>query len=350
MKLYMYTIAIMSLLSSCANMENVIYVYNDELEFVTNYKGNRYVNGRFLNGDEYEKAPIWSVVKWKLSKNPQREEKKSDTFSLRVDSINPQTIQDFSITWLGHASFLINIDGTKLITDPCLYDLPTSKREVALPCDINMITGLDYMLVSHDHHDHFQKKSVMPLVKNNPDIKVLLPLHGNKLFKAKELEGLKTQEAGWYQEYKIKDDLRIIFLPAKHWGRRGLTDFNNVLWGSFLIISDNYKIYFAGDTGYDNHFKRVNELFGKIDICILPIGAYSPADLMSSSHMTPEEAYKAFADLEGDVFVPMHYGTYDLSDEPLGEPIKRLSQCFSEQKHDKKLKTLNVGEVFNFNK
>ena len=335
------------------NKKNIIdYKTNFDLPVIKDgWKGNIVIDGEFHNDSIQEKPPLWDVIKWKFSRNPQREEKNSDTFKLssyRLDSI---TKSDDKIIWLGHSSFIIIVNGITLITDPVFFDLSMVKREVSIPCDLNCLKPIDYILVSHDHRDHFDKKSAGIIAENNPNIEALLPLNASRLFDSKEFKNIAKQEAGWYQEYKTKDDIRIIFLPARHWGRRGLFDFNKTLWGSFLIIVGDTKIFFSGDTAYDDRmFKEIQSEFGDIDICMLPIGAYSPKFLMKTSHTTPEEAVKIFNDLGGKLFIPMHYGTYDLSDEPLGEPIKRLENCFDTKEHRKELKKLIVGEEFIFNK
>ncbi len=236
-----------------------------------------------------------------------------------------------------------------IITDPAFFDLPTRERRVSLPCDVTDLKGVDYLLISHDHRDHFDAKSVNQLVALNPEMKALMPLNGSQLLKVNGFDEISFQEAGWYQEYQLNENLRVIFLPARHWGRRGLNDQNRVLWGSFLIHSGNTKIYFGGDSGYGEHYKEIRELFGKINYCILPIGAYSPSYMMKTSHTTPEEALQAFIDLGGETFIPMHYGTYDLSDEPVGEPLQRLKNEARRLNISDKLKVLDIGEALSVN-
>ena len=324
------------------------YKTNSDLPVIKDgWKGNVVIDGEFHNDSIQEKPPLWNVIKWKFSPNPQREEKNSDTFKLSSYRLDRITKSDDKIIWLGHSSFIIIVNGITLITDPVFFDLSMIKREVPIPCDLSCLNQIDYLLISHDHRDHFDKKSVGIIAKNNPNIEALMPLNTSRLFDTKELKNIAKQEAGWYQEYKPKENIRIIFLPARHWGRRELFDFNKTLWGGFLIIVGDTKIFFSGDTAYDDRmFKEIQSEFGDIDICMLPIGAYSPKFVMKTSHTTPEEAVKIFNDLGGKSFIPMHYGTYDLSDEPLGEPVKRLENCFDKKEHRKELKKLIVGEEF----
>ena len=311
------------------------------------WQGNVLINGKFFNDTIAEKAPFWNVLKWKLSRNPQREEKKRDTFQLRMLPIDNYDKNENYIVWLGHSSFVISVNGVLLLTDPVFINLPNAKRKVALPCNIDDLKGIDYLLISHDHRDHFDKKTVETIMGNNPDIEALIPLNGGRLLNGKKLRKIKRQEAGWFQEYNLANDIRILLLPAKHWGRRGLNDFNKTLWGSFLIIANGMKIFFAGDTAYDEHlFNEIQQLFGDIDICLLPIGAYSPAFLMQKEHTNPEEALQVFSDLGGKLFIPMHYGTYDLSNEPLGEPITRLRQSAIEKGIEQQIIDLKVGEKY----
>ena len=308
------------------------------------WKGNIVIHNKFFNDATPVKSPIKDVLKWKLSTNPQKKEKEQDKFQLSlmpVENIDKETDQ---IIWLGHASFLIVVNKKVILTDPCFYDIPTAKRLVDLPIKTEHLKQIDYLLISHDHRDHFDVKSVRQIIKANPDVNILTPLKFRQLLLKNRIKSNHIQEAGWYQQYKTDIGLEIIFLPANHWGRRGLFDFNKVLWGSFLIKTKGKTIFFSGDTAYGPIFKSINKDFGDFDICLLPIGAYSPDFIMSQSHTTPQEAWQIFNDLKGKTFIPMHYGTYDISDEPLGEPIKLLEKCFENEMI--KLRKLDVGEKY----
>jgi L-ascorbate metabolism protein UlaG (beta-lactamase superfamily) len=299
------------------------------------WAGNKVTGGRFRNEPPHRNMGFRHVLKWRLSPNPQRKEKRHDKFRPRVVAFDPSAPAASAasaadnIVWLGHSSFLIDIGGVRIATDPAYFSLATMRRRVKLPCRPEQIKNVDYLLISHDHRDHFDRRSVRALAANNPEMEALVPLGGARLFDA----GVKVQEAGWYQEYRVRDDVRIILLPAKHWAKRGLADTNRTLWGSFLIIHGERKIFFAGDTAYDPRiFREVRQMFGDMDVCLLPIGAYSPRWFMAGSHTDPEEAARIFDELGGGSFIPMHYGTYDLSDEPAGEPLKLIRRYVDAEK------------------
>ena len=320
------------------------YILNKELRTIKpDWRGNLKIDGEFVNFDEKDeqKTPL-DIFKWKvLSTNPQEDEKKADDFKLELikgdEWVN--STEDM-IVWLGHASFFIRLGGTSFITDPVFYDMFFIKRQVGIPCEAERMTGLDYILLSHGHRDHFDKKTLDKLIAVNPEIEALVPLNNSSYFKKK---GIDVQEAGWYQKFETKNGVEVFFMPAKHWNRRGLFDFNQTLWGSFIIRYKGTTIYFAGDTSLGNHFKEIAEMFPNIDYCLLPVGAYKPVNIMQEAHLSPQEAYQAFNLLGGKTFIPMHFGTYDLGDEPLGEP-ERVLKAFA----DKRIRILKVGEVLQY--
>lgn len=310
------------------NNKNIRYIKNDRLAVVKpGYKGNKLINNQFANGDELFQPEFTKVIRWKLTGNPQQEEKKADNYTPPVhpgsDFIS--STHDM-IVWLGHATFFIRVNGLTFITDPILYDLPLIRRRVGLPCPPEQLRNINYILLSHGHRDHLDEKSIRTLFQNNPAVKAMIPLRAGELLRGIE-RTLPYQEAGWYQQYDlVPQGVEIYYLPASHWHRRGLLDMNKVLWGSFLIKTEKLTIYFAGDSGMNSHFEEIEQLFGPLDICIMPVGAYKPPFMMQMSHLTPHEAVKAFNQLRGGTFIPMHYGTFDLSDEPPGEPVRILEQ------------------------
>ncbi len=238
------------------------------------------------------------------------------------------------LIWLGHSSFLLKVEGKWLLIDPVLTKLFGVLRLNDPPLKAEEVLAIDYLLISHGHVDHLDKRTIQHITVQN----ALIPLRMGKAFKKKK--GTKIQEASWYQEYDLDEHFTITFLPALHYHRRTLFDSNNMLWGSFLIQWRNKKLFFCGDSGYALHFKEIGRRYGPIDYCLMPIAAYAPAWLEGKTHMTPEESLKAFKDLKGKLFIPMHYGTFDLSDEPLAEPLERLQKA----RRTEKIKILQLGE------
>lgn len=239
------------------------YLYNPELPVIKpDFKGNLFVDGRFQAGEGGTiDASYLKVLRWQLSSNPQKEEKKKDPFKLKaVRGRSFLSGKDDVLVWLGHASFFIRINGIHIITDPCLRNLAFVKRQVDLPCSVKELIGIDFLLVSHGHRDHFDMASIRQLIEQNPGMEMLLPLKLSELL-GKKRKQVKYQEAGWWQQFQV-EGLEIYFLPARHWNRRRLLDYNENLWGSFLIKTEKTSVYFAGDSGYAPHFKE-NRTAGK---------------------------------------------------------------------------------------
>ena len=230
------------------------------------------------------------------------------------------------IAWIGHATFLIKLGNTTIITDPVfsknagpLIFGPDRFTDPALSLD--EIPKTDLFLLTHNHYDHLDKSTIRKFPFK--DAKVLLPLKLGKYFKPRFKD---INEMDWYDEIKVNNDLKITFLPAVHWSKRSLTDTNKTLWGNFLIEYKGKKILFACDTGYGNIYKDLGEKYGPIDITMINIGAYNFKPMFDKSiyHTTPEEALNVAQDLKSKKVIGMHWGTFVLSLEPIMEPRKRF--------------------------
>ncbi|MFN0201392.1 MAG: MBL fold metallo-hydrolase [Bacteroidia bacterium] len=308
-------------------MHTKTYLSNPNLPTIQEgYAGNLLINDRFVNHHHIRMKTLADVMDWQLGEKPLKKEKKEDKYApALVKNRDLFRSKEDGIWWMGHASFLFRINGITFLTDPCYANSLVLRRKVGIPCEISDIQQVDYLLLSHDHRDHLDLPSFQKILKNNPQATVLTSLRMNRWLK-NIINPTQYQEAGWFQQYQLirHKDLTITYLPAQHWCRRYLWDTNYVLWGSFMIETPEVTIYFAGDTGYNTHFQEIAKLFPKIDVCLMPIGAYEPPKMMKEAHQNPAEAVQAFHDLKGKIFLPMHYGTYPLADEPASAPIKWL--------------------------
>ncbi|OGX81389.1 hypothetical protein BEN47_05375 [Hymenobacter lapidarius] len=330
--------------------KRISYLRNEQLPTVrAGYPGNKVFGNEFANGEELFEPALSALLKWQLSTNPQKAEKKADTWVPAVVECDAAfSATEDLLVWLGHASFLLRVAGVTLLFDPVLFDSLGLRHRHALPCRPKAVRGIDYLLLSHGHRDHLDEKTMRLLAAQNPQMQVLSSLRMAGLLRDMA-PGIAVQEASWWQQYDLGPDspLDIYYLPAAHWHRRSLADVNRVLWGSFLIRDRpaDKLLYFAGDTAYGDHFEAIEKLFGPIDTVLMPIGAYKPAYMMAQSHVNPHEAAKAANVLRAGHVVPMHYGTFDLSDEPASEPLRQLTDIAASGMLRGELHAPAVGEV-----
>jgi L-ascorbate metabolism protein UlaG (beta-lactamase superfamily) len=347
--LFIFLFGNLLLMPVCVTMSNTsslhTYENNKNLPFIKEgFSGNIIQDGVFIDPDHEMDLSFGKILKWKLSSNPYAEEKKKDTFILNVKK-SPQifSMKEDMIVWLGHASFFIRLDGKTFLIDPVLESITFNKRLSPCPVEISGVKDIDYLLVSHAHLDHLDSNTIKNLALKGT--KALLPLRmGEKILSMNP--GIEIEEAAWYQKYSTGQGPDVYFLPARHWSRRSLADTNEMLWGSYIIKGKTKTIYFAGDSSYGSHFADISKLFPNIDIALMPIGAYKPDFIMKSNHMSPEESARASNDLKPQLFIPMHYGTFDLSDEPAGEPLRLIKKCAEEKKLTARLKAIEPGDIF----
>lgn len=300
--------------------------------------------GLYRNLYERSERDFKDLFKWQFGEKPHKAEKKTESFAHNVISNNPfLSNKNEGIIWLGHASFLIHCNGLRILTDPIFWAIPGLKRLTAMPCLPTELVDIDIILLSHNHRDHADERSMKLVCQQNPKATILTGLQIGNLLRGWGIQN-PIQEAGWYQQYHTPG-IRISYLPAKHWNRRFLWDLNTMLWGSFMIEGNKNTIFFGADSGYDAHFVELPNLFEKIDISILGCGAYKPEWFMSTSHKSPIEAVQAFHDTKAHTFIPMHIGTFDLSDEPLSEPFRLLKKYEAESAVQGKLRVLDIGET-----
>jgi L-ascorbate metabolism protein UlaG (beta-lactamase superfamily) len=255
------------------------------------------------------------------------------------------------VAWIGHATFLIRLGNTTIITDPVFEKnmgplIFGPKRYVDPSINLKEIPEVNLFLLTHNHYDHLSTRTIQRFPYKKA--KVLAPLKLGKYFTRNGFSNVS--EMDWYDEIKV-NNLKITFLPAVHWSKRSLWDTNKTLWGNFLIEYKGKKILFACDTGYGNIYKKLGEKYGPIDLTFINIGAYnfypmSPRKDKSIYHTNPEEALNVAQDLKSKKVIGMHWGTVVLSLEPIMEPPVRFkagAEKYGFKKED--VIIFKIGEV-----
>jgi len=235
-----------------------------------------------------------------------------------------------TVTWVGHATLLVQMDHVSFLTDPIWS--PTAspvrfagpQRFVPPGLSIQDLPPIDFVLISHNHYDHLDLPTLRALAKRDPTTRFFAPLGNAELLRENDIAVVEELDWGDVREHH---GVRVHCLPAQHWSQRGIGDRNRALWSSWAVTGPERRFYFAGDTGYFDGFSRIAAALGPFDLAALPIGAYEPAAMMRESHMNPEEAVQAALDLDAQQALAMHFGTFDLSDEPLDEPPHRFNEA-----------------------
>ena len=279
-----------------------------------------YRDGEFFNpwGEMGSKA--WDVVRWRLFDWNPYDKRRTPELPLvaNAGAYLSRSGEPPSITWIGHASFAVQDGDDVFLTDPHFSKralLPARFNPPGIPLDA--VPGTAFAVVSHNHYDHLDAGTVDRLPES---VTWFVPLGLGEWIRDR---GRAAVELDWWESAK-HGDWTITCLPAQHWSSRIGQLPNTTLWCAFLLDNGKRKYFHAGDTGYFHGFREFGRRFGPIDVAMLPIGAYAPKFMMQYQHMDPKEALQAFFDLDASLFYPMHYGTFDLTDEPLDLPPKLL--------------------------
>ncbi len=265
-----------------------------------------------------------------------------------------QALQDMaaasnpSVTWLGHAAFIVRIAGKTILTDPFIGKIAGPfgigpRRFVASPLSADELPRADVMVVSHNHYDHLDAHAI----DNYPfkdATQVIVPLGLGQFFAKRGYS--KVLEQDWWQTWE-QDGLSVTTLPAVHFSGRGLFDRNKTLWASFAFESANERIWFSGDTASGEVFREIGERHGPFDLALVAIGAYEPRSIMRSIHASPEEAVEIARDIGARQAIGMHWGTIRLTPEHAFEPPVRFRQAAIDQGYgaDNAI-IMKIGETF----
>jgi N-acyl-phosphatidylethanolamine-hydrolysing phospholipase D len=255
-----------------------------------------------------------------------------------------------ALTWIGHATFLVQLDGLNVLTDPQFSERasPVSfagPRRLTPPgLAFEDLPPIHLVVISHDHYDHLDRPSVQRLAATHRPL-FLVPL-GLKAWFASIGITERVEELDWWQSRRV-GEVTVTCTPVQHWSARTPFDMNERLWAGWSLAGRDRRLYFAGDTGFwEPGFREVGTRLGPFDVALVAIGAYEPAVIMRFTHTTPEEALALFTAVRARTFVAMHWGTFDLADEPIDEPPRRLRAAAARQGLDpERVWVLKHGET-----
>ncbi|MBF0263651.1 MAG: MBL fold metallo-hydrolase [Gammaproteobacteria bacterium] len=252
------------------------------------------------------------------------------------------------VTWLGHSTFLLQYNNKTLMTDPIFSDRASPfsfigpKRYVPHAMDYSNLPAIDAVIISHNHYDHLDIKSIQ-LIGNQAQY--FVPLGIKQWLVEIGIDSKQIIEMDWWQKSNLSDGFKFTSTPSQHWSARSLTDRYKSLWSSWFIKMDDWTIWFAGDTGYNKiQFKEIGQRFD-IDLALIPIGAYAPRWFMRYYHVNPEEAITIHHEVGARQSIGMHWGTFPLTAEAPLEPVRNLSKAKSKyQLKENEFSTMAIGE------
>ncbi len=231
------------------------------------------------------------------------------------------------VQWLGHASVLVEIDGVTVLIDPVFGRAGVVPRAAPAPLRPDQLPPIQAVLLTHGHYDHLDRASLAAVAKANPDALFVTPLgqQGSLPRACRRVVALN-----WWQQVRV-EGLRLILVPAQHWHQRSAVDRDRALWGGYCVQGSR-SLYHSGDTGSFGGFKVIGDVLGAPDVAVLPLGAYEPRWFMSEQHMGPEDSLQAYQDLGAANLLAMHWGTFDLTDEPLDHGSRVMLPRIAEER------------------
>lgn len=302
-----------------------------------------------------EQKSLWEVAAWLLFGERPRAPAggwvipttRTDLARLRAPDARGQ------VTWIGHSTLLVQIDGLNFLTDPHLtaraspFDWAGPKRHVPPAVAIPDLPRIDVVFVSHSHYDHLDLRTLGALARQPGGPPVYVVPLGLKALLADA--GITTAvELDWWDTHRV-GTATIHLVPAQHWSARTRLDKNRTLWGGVVLEAGGRRFVYTGDTGYSGDFREIGRRFGGFDLAAIPIGAYAPRSFMRAQHVDPAEAVQIFADLGARHAVGVHWGTFTLGDEPLDEPPSKLAAARTAAGiAESAFFTLKIGETRSF--
>jgi len=251
------------------------------------------------------------------------------------------------LIWFGHSSYYFQLHGKRFLVDPVfsgnVSPIPNTAKAFSGSDEyqVSDLPEIDYLIISHDHYDHLDYETILKL--KNKVKQVICPLGVGAHFEHWGYSANQLIEDEWYKSVALAPNLNITFMPARHFSGRGINR-NNTLWSSYVIQSNDYKLYVGGDSGYDSHFKEIGDNFGPIDFVLLENGQYNEA--WRYIHMFPEELLQAAQDLKAKRIMPVHNSKFKLAHHEWNTPLNTLIE---QNKDSNNLATPKIGEVVDLN-
>ena len=274
--------------------------------------------------------PFSDLFKW------QRTRQRGAPKSFKVKPNDGRWLRDnkteSSATWVGHSTLLVQFAGTNILTDPHFFPRasPVSfagPRRLTPPgLRLKELPHIHIVVISHNHYDHLDERSIEALYqrqKDNPPL-FFVPLRQKQWFDDRGIDSVTELDWGAHANF---EQWKIYAVPVQHWTARGLFDRNKVLWAGWVVEHPQFRFFFAGDTGYSKDFKDLGKRFGSFDLAAIPIGAFEPRWFMKLAHINPEEAVQIHQDIKAKRSIAIHWGTFQLADEDMDLPPKRLEQA-----------------------
>jgi L-ascorbate metabolism protein UlaG (beta-lactamase superfamily) len=289
--------------------------------------------GGFRNVTEYEEHDFWDFIKWRRERakleipGPESYNfplAKNDTEFLR------QNRDTSTVTWIGHATILLQMEGYNILTDPHFSERASPvqwagpERVVPPGLVFEELPPIDIVVISHDHYDSLDEQTIKRLGQRpgGEKTRFYVPLGLKNWFTARGID--QVVEMDWWDRHQ-DGNLEIIAVPVQHWSKRSLFSRNKTLWAGWVINANAFRFFFVGDSGYTPQFKQIGKKLGPFDLAAIPIGAYEPRWFMARHHVNPAESVSIHKDIGSKKSVAIHWGTFILTDEPLDEPPEKLA-------------------------
>lgn len=302
----------------------------------------------YFNGKAFHNINDTSTITGDSGKRSERTKPNGKIPVIKLDEIDKNAKGELKVTWLGHSSSLVQLGEKNILIDPILtkYASPVGftgvKRFSEVPIQLKDIPEIDVLLISHDHYDHLDYRTIPEIddkVKN-----YIVPLGVESYLLDWDIDESKIHTVAWWDELTI-DDINFTATPSQHFSGRNPLKPNSTLWCGFLFDDNYHSVYYSGDTGYSNSFKEIGERFGDVDLALVECGQYDNA--WANIHMNPKETIQAADDIKAKWMIPIHWGAFVLANHDWDEPPRLATEYGNNANVN--VSTPKIGETIDFN-